>query len=149
MISAALWSMVAWLAFGLAGVPVDPFLPLVAAVALQGDEAVPTRLGIALALGPLTAVACADLPLERTVLYGTMTLIAVGAGSVLRDTVVVRTALVAGTLGVVVGVRALLALGGAAPAPPEGIPVLVAAVAWTAAHASLCKLPSLRREAPA
>jgi len=137
MIGAVL-AIAAWLAFGVTGVPVDPFLPLVAALALRRSWPAPARLLAGTALGPLTAMACGDLPLERTALYLTLSLAALHTRDVMRDGVAVRTALVAVTLAATVAARSLLALGGRFPEPAEGLGVLAATVAWTAIHATLC-----------
>jgi len=137
MIAAAL-SVAAWLVFGVIGAPIDPFLPLVAALALRRSWPTPARLVACVALGPLTAMACGDLVAERTALYLTLSLAALHTRDVMHDGVAVRTALVAVTLAAMMVARMLLALGGGFPEPTEGLGVLAASVAWTAFHATVC-----------
>jgi hypothetical protein len=120
------------------GAPIDPFLPLVAAVALRRSWPASARLVAGVSLGPLTAIACGDLVAERTALYLVLSLAALHTRNVMRDGVAVRTALVAVALAAMMLVRTLLALGGSFPEPAEGLGVLAASVAWTALHATVC-----------
>lgn len=136
MIAAGLLCLVAWLAVGVAGAPVDPFLPLVAAVALRREWPAWARIALATSLGPIAAAACGDVAPERTALYAAVGLVATRAEWTLRDGVVARTTLVAGTLAVVLGVRALLAALGAAPGTGQTLLGVAATIAWTAAHAA-------------
>jgi len=137
MIAGALLSGIAWLVVGLTGAPVDPFLPLVAALCLHRPWPPLARIGAAVALGPIAAAAAGDVALERTGLYAAAALLAIAAGSSLRDGVVTRTGLVAATFATVLGVRLLLATGGATPGPGQTAVAVAATVLWTALHASL------------
>jgi hypothetical protein len=129
----------AWLVAGALGAPVDPFLPLAAALSLHPGLSPWARVAGAAALGTLTASACGDPVAERTALYVAIGVVATRAGWTLRDGVAARTLLVAGTLGVVLGVRAVLAAVGATPAPGQALVAVAASVAWTAAHAALTR----------
>lgn len=139
MIVGALLCLGAWLAVGVVGAPVDPFLPLVAATALYRPWPAWARIAAATSLGPIAAAACGDVAPERTALYAAIGLVATRAGWTLRDGIAARTALVAGTLVVVLGVRALLAALGAAPGPGQALVGVAATIAWTAAHAALSR----------
>lgn len=145
MIVGAALCAAAWLVAGAAGWSLDPFLPLVAALALRRPWTPLERIAAVLALAPVTALACGDVLLERTLLYGSLALVATQGGALLRDGVVARTLLVAATLGTVLGVRALLAAAGSVPPPSETALAVLGTVAWTALHA-LGTLP--RRSRP-
>ncbi len=149
MIVAAALCVAAWLIGGAAGWAFDPFLPLVATVALRRRWSTPERLAAIVALGPVTAIACGDVLLERTLLYGSVALVATQGGLLLRDGVLARTLLVAASLGVVLGFRGLLAATGALPPPAETLAAVTTTVLWTAGHALLTVRRPLRRQAPA
>lgn len=139
MIVGALLCLGAWLAAGAVGAPIDPFLPLVAAVALHRAWPAWARIAATAALGPIAAAACGDVAPERAALYVAVGLVATRAEWTLRDGVAARTGLVAGTLVVVLAVRALLAALGAGPGPGQAVIGIVATIAWTATHAALSR----------
>lgn len=139
MIAATALSVAAWLVFGALGLPADPFLPLIAMLALHRDWPAAARTTAAIALGPVAAAACMDAPLERTAVYATVALLALQAGEQARDGVAVRTALAAVGVCAAVGTRALLSLGGAAAPPSETLATVAASVGWVAVHAALCR----------
>lgn len=128
-------ALAAWAVVGVTGAPVDPFLPLIAALALREDAGPAARVATVTALGPLCALACGDLVAERTALYAAMGVLATRAEWTLRDGVAARTVLAGATLLLVLGVRSLLAAGGGAPPPAQGAVAFLGTVVWTAVHA--------------
>ncbi|MCO4743838.1 MAG: hypothetical protein KC912_03555 [Proteobacteria bacterium] len=123
--------LIAWLASGVLGIAIDPFVPLAATLALAEDR----WLGraSALALAPIAA-AIAGLPAETTLASYA---IAVGVGTALHDSLAPgpKSVLLLVTAGVL-GAAATAWLATLAGTPMAAAPVLPT-LAWSALYASL------------
>lgn len=137
MIVAVALSAFGWLIFGALGVPVDPFLPLAAAVALgTGWPAGWRALGV-VTLAPLATAACVDDLGQRAAIYALAALLASQSDRLVRDGVGARVTLVLAALGTVVALRSALAFFGGPP-PVQGVGAIALTLVWTGVHAGLC-----------
>lgn len=140
MIRGALLTLVAWLVASVAGLPIDPFLPLVIALALHRDWAPWTRVILAIAIAPLTAAACGDVATERAALYAVVVMGSMNLSDWFDDSVWTRCGYAALALGGTLVARALLAAMDFMPPGAETWPSAAASVGWVAAHSLLLKL---------
>ena len=146
MILGAVLAGGAWLLASLAGLPIDPFLPLVVALGLRRSWPAWARIVMALALAPLAAAACGDVATDRAALYAVAVMGSVNLADWFSDSVLTRTGFAAAALGSVLGMRTLLAWTDAAPAPSETLVSVFATVTWVAVHAAVT-LPWSRGDA--